>query len=137
MPTTARSWPTRSSTRRTLRGRPTLMGTTLAGNTTLLRNGRIGKSSSSEERGSLMVERHNAKMPAVPSKGHRHARNDPAMRRFGPMLFAVLVTACASQQATDPASVLRAYARALEEGRADDAYRALSDEARRGISLEA
>jgi hypothetical protein len=32
---------------------------------------------------------------------------------------------------------LREYARALEEGRADDAYRMLSDEARRGISLEA
>src|SRR3984885_10584159 len=62
------------------------------------------------------------------------------MQRLGPVLLAVLVAAgaaCASQQATDPASVLRAYARALEEGRADDAYRALSDEARRGISLEA
>jgi hypothetical protein len=62
------------------------------------------------------------------------------MPRFGPMLLAVVVSACgacASQQATDPASVLRAYARALEEGHADDAYRILSDEARRGISLEA
>ncbi|HTQ42028.1 MAG TPA: hypothetical protein VMI75_04665 [Polyangiaceae bacterium] len=37
----------------------------------------------------------------------------------------------------DPQSVLRAYAQALEQGRADDAYRLLSDEARRGISLEA
>jgi hypothetical protein len=37
----------------------------------------------------------------------------------------------------DPQGVLREYARALEEGRADDAYRCLSDEARRGISLEA
>src|SRR6202035_5359458 len=37
----------------------------------------------------------------------------------------------------DPQSVLHSYARALEEGRADDAYRLLSDEARRGISLEA
>jgi hypothetical protein len=37
----------------------------------------------------------------------------------------------------DPQSVLRAYAQALEEGRPDDAYRLLSDEARRGISLEA
>jgi hypothetical protein len=33
--------------------------------------------------------------------------------------------------------VLRSYARALEEGRADDAYRLLSDEARAGVSLEA
>jgi hypothetical protein len=56
------------------------------------------------------------------------------------MLLAVLVAACAAcaaQQSADPASVLRAYAHALEEGRADDAYRVLSDEARRGISLEA
>jgi len=37
----------------------------------------------------------------------------------------------------NPHSVLHAYARALEEGRADDAYRLLSDEARRGISVEA
>jgi hypothetical protein len=38
---------------------------------------------------------------------------------------------------SDPSSVLHAYARALEDGRGDDAYRLLSDEARRGISLEA
>jgi hypothetical protein len=37
----------------------------------------------------------------------------------------------------DPQSVLHAYARALEDGRAEDAYRLLSDEARRGISIEA
>jgi hypothetical protein len=37
----------------------------------------------------------------------------------------------------DPQSVLHAYARFLEEGRSDEAYRLLSDEARRGISLEA
>ena len=37
----------------------------------------------------------------------------------------------------NPQSVLRAYALALEEGRADDAYRLLSDEARRGISVDA
>jgi hypothetical protein len=47
-------------------------------------------------------------------------------------------TACgAAQYARDPQAVLRTYARALEDGRADDAYRCLSDEARRGISLEA
>lgn len=33
--------------------------------------------------------------------------------------------------------MLRAYSRALDEGRADDAYRMLSEEARRGISLDA
>src|SRR3984957_4248338 len=62
------------------------------------------------------------------------------MRRLGPMLLAVFglaCAACASQKATDPPSVPRAYARALEDGRADDAYKVLSDEARRGISLEA
>jgi hypothetical protein len=48
-----------------------------------------------------------------------------------------LASACASQRANDPASVLHAYARALDDGRADEAYRYLSDEARRGISLEA
>ncbi len=47
-------------------------------------------------------------------------------------------TACGgAQQGQDPQSVLHGYARALEEGRAEDAYRMLSDEARRGISLEA
>jgi hypothetical protein len=51
---------------------------------------------------------------------------------------AVLALAgCASQPAADPQSALHAYADALEQGRADDAYRMLSDEARRGISLEA
>jgi hypothetical protein len=49
-----------------------------------------------------------------------------------------LVGACGgAQHGGDPQTVLHAYARALEEGRADDAYRLLSDEARRGISLEA
>ncbi len=47
--------------------------------------------------------------------------------------------ACAAGQHPDgdPQSILRVYARALEDGRADDAYRLLSDEARRGISIEA
>src|ERR1700735_3384948 len=64
--------------------------------------------------------------------------------RHGSMLFAALAClACAplvggaAQQGRGPESVRRGYARALEEGRADDAYRVLSDEARRGISLEA
>jgi hypothetical protein len=47
------------------------------------------------------------------------------------------VGGCGGARAEDPESVLRSYARALEEGRADDAYRLLSDEARRGMSLEA
>jgi hypothetical protein len=44
---------------------------------------------------------------------------------------------CAGARAEDPQSVLRAYSHALEEGRSEEAYRMLSDEARRGISLEA
>lgn len=49
----------------------------------------------------------------------------------------VASSACAAPKAEDPQSVLRTYSRALDEGRAEDAYRMLSEEARRGISLEA
>jgi cell division inhibitor SulA len=49
----------------------------------------------------------------------------------------LFVAACGGARAEEPSSVLRAYARALEEGRSEDAYRMLSEEARRGISLEA
>jgi hypothetical protein len=64
------------------------------------------------------------------------------MRWWTAAAFACLASpwcaACgAAANSGDPSSVLRAYARALEEGRADDAYRLLSDDARRGISLEA
>jgi hypothetical protein len=61
------------------------------------------------------------------------------MRLVLALLAAAAVSACSGSQkpADDPSGVLRAYARALEEGRAEDAYRMLSDEARRGISLEA
>jgi hypothetical protein len=64
------------------------------------------------------------------------------MRRW-PQLACAFTTAsvlsCAAAQHPDdnPQGVLHAYARALEDGRADDAYRLLSDEARRGVSLEA
>lgn len=44
---------------------------------------------------------------------------------------------CGGGAGEDPQAVLRSYAHALEEGRADDAYRMLSDDARRGISPEA
>jgi nitrogen fixation protein FixH len=62
------------------------------------------------------------------------------MKRFlGVILLAILAfsTGCSGKTAEDPHSVLRAYSRALDEGRAEDAYRMLSEEARRGISLEA
>jgi len=47
------------------------------------------------------------------------------------------ICACGTPPAQDPGATLREYAHALEDGRADDAYRLLSDEARRGTSLEA
>jgi hypothetical protein len=51
----------------------------------------------------------------------------------------LLLTApgCAGGASRDPESTLHAYARALEDGRAEDAYRLLSDDARRGMSYEA
>ncbi|MEO8878750.1 MAG: hypothetical protein ABI461_24380 [Polyangiaceae bacterium] len=52
-------------------------------------------------------------------------------------LAASSATGCGGSGAEDPQAVLHAYARALEDGRADDAYRMLSDDARRGISSEA
>jgi hypothetical protein len=44
---------------------------------------------------------------------------------------------CIGLRTDDPEGVLHAYAHALEDGRSDDAYRMLSDEARRGLSLDA
>jgi hypothetical protein len=54
-------------------------------------------------------------------------------------LVAASIAGCGAGQhpSNDPQSVLRAYARDLEDGRAEDAYRLLSDEARRGTSFEA
>ena len=46
------------------------------------------------------------------------------------------VAGCASSTPS-PDAALRSYARALEEGRADDAYRMLSIEARRGVTRQA
>jgi hypothetical protein len=52
--------------------------------------------------------------------------------------ISLALAAChASTMQQGPSDTLRAYSRALEEGRADDAYKLLSDEARRSISLEA
>jgi hypothetical protein len=54
-------------------------------------------------------------------------------------LALVLVASCAAFQhpGDDPQATLHAYARALDQGHADEAYGYLSDDARRGISLEA
>ncbi len=53
------------------------------------------------------------------------------------IVSALMSAACGARSGGDPQTALHAYALALEEGRADDAYRYLSDEARRGISLDA
>jgi hypothetical protein len=53
------------------------------------------------------------------------------------LVLLVFVSCAPSRPTDDPHSVLRAYARALNDGQPDDAYVLLSDEARRGISLEA
>jgi hypothetical protein len=57
------------------------------------------------------------------------------LRRW--LAFVPLLLACGTPPAQDPGATLHSYASALEDGRADDAYRLLSDEARRGTSLEA
>lgn len=53
------------------------------------------------------------------------------------LLFALAVSATGCTQTSAPSDTLRAYASALEDKRVDDAYRMLSDEAKRAISLEA
>jgi hypothetical protein len=57
-----------------------------------------------------------------------------------PLALAALVAAagCSGNVVQQgPSDTLRAYAQALEQGRVDDAYRLLSDEAKRSMSLEA
>lgn len=64
----------------------------------------------------------------------------PRIRAFavGIGLTALMIgSGCATTRGQNPNHVLRDYASALEEGRADDAYRMLSDDARRAVSLEA
>jgi hypothetical protein len=54
------------------------------------------------------------------------------------LLSALAGPACSSSAVQQgPSDALRAYAQALEQGRVDDAYRLLSDEAKRSMSLEA
>lgn len=63
------------------------------------------------------------------------------IRRWLIIFFATISSGTLGCQAAisqqGPSDALRAYARALEDGRADDAYALLSDEARRNLSLEA
>ncbi|UQA58171.1 hypothetical protein [Polyangium aurulentum] len=53
--------------------------------------------------------------------------------------LALLAAACSSNAIVQqgPSDTLRAYARALEDGQVDEAYRLLSDDAKRNMSLEA
>lgn len=51
-------------------------------------------------------------------------------------LLGALAVGCGGASADDPRGVLHRYAKALEEGRADDAYRLLSDEAKRAMAIE-
>jgi len=60
-----------------------------------------------------------------------------AMRSLFITAGLLLGLGCVTPPAQDPGATLRDYAAALVDGRADDAYRLLSDEARRGTSLEA
>ena len=62
-----------------------------------------------------------------------------AVRILALVLSATLLAACSSNTYVQqgPSDTLRAYARALQDGRVDDAYRLLSDEAKRSMSLEA
>lgn len=55
------------------------------------------------------------------------------------LLSALALTACGGVAVVQqgPSDTLRAYAQALEQGRVDDAYRLLSDEAKRSMSQEA
>jgi hypothetical protein len=55
------------------------------------------------------------------------------------LLSAALLVACSSNAVVQqgPSDTLRAYAQALEQGQVDEAYRLLSDEAKRSMSLDA
>jgi hypothetical protein len=64
------------------------------------------------------------------------------VRRALPLAFALALMAgpsgCRSSTLQQgPSDTLRSYARALDDGRADDAYKLLSTEAKRSISLDA
>jgi hypothetical protein len=63
----------------------------------------------------------------------------PRSGRLGWLALWAATAGCGALQhpGDDPQLTLHAYARALDEGRADEAYGYLSDDARRGISLEA
>lgn len=72
--------------------------------------------------------------------GTQRPRCRPSVGRWlviGSIAVSLLSTSCSAGLSQGPSETLRAYARALEEKRVDDAYRLLSDEARRAVPLEA
>lgn len=71
-------------------------------------------------------------------KPAEEAANLRALLRFVGIFALVGTASChAASMQQGPNDTLRAYARALEDGHADEAYALLSDEARRNVSLEA
>jgi hypothetical protein len=89
-------------------------------------------------RESLISHAYNAKPRAAQVCYSNLGMHDSTVLRCTIVLaLASVVSACAAASTNDPQSALHGYARALQEGHADEAYRYLSDEARRGISLEA
>jgi hypothetical protein len=76
-------------------------------------------------------------MVIVPAMRPRKRFSSPISAFAAPLLCAATLVAGCAPALRDPETTLHAYARALEEGRADDAYRMLSEEARRGMSIEA
>jgi hypothetical protein len=59
------------------------------------------------------------------------------LRKAFAVAFCLALAACGAGSANMPQTTLRAYADALAEGRADDAYKMLSEETKRVITLEA
>jgi hypothetical protein len=64
-----------------------------------------------------------------------HALLLPALLSILPLALSACLSSSTVQQG--PSDTLRAYALALEDGRVEDAYRLLSDEAKRSMSIEA
>lgn len=59
------------------------------------------------------------------------------LARLFPLVFVALGCGSSAIVQQGPSDTLRAYAQALREGRVDDAYRFLSDDAKRSMSLDA
>jgi hypothetical protein len=127
-----------------------LIGTTEVGNSTELRSGKIGSAPSMASMRWLSgPEPMETSVVQARAPGHSSSRARRATFVLvtsvvgrGSLLvgLSALVLGCASPlhaAPTGPSDALAAYSRALATGRANDAYRMLSDEARRSITLDA